>query len=54
MSISDKLHTQFMSLQGKGEKVPEIPAEVRRGVKDYRKAVFKQVTPVLEKVAIMR
>ena len=36
--------------QMKGEKVPEIPVEVRRGIKEYRKMVAKQVIPVLEKV----
>ena len=39
-------------LQGKGEKMPEIPADIKRGIQDYRKAVHKQVTPVLEKVTI--
>jgi hypothetical protein len=34
----------------KGEKVPEIPTEIRKGIKEYRKKVTKQVWPVIEKV----
>ncbi|XP_060591775.1 DNA ligase 1-like isoform X2 [Ruditapes philippinarum] len=33
----------------KGEKVPEIPTEIRKGIKEYRKKVTKQVWPVIEK-----
>jgi len=34
----------------KGEKMPEVPLEVRKGIKEYRKRVTKQVVPVIEKV----
>lgn len=33
----------------KGETFPEIPVEVRKGIKEYRKAVCKKVTPVIER-----
>ncbi|XP_052793982.1 putative uncharacterized protein MYH16 isoform X2 [Mya arenaria] len=33
----------------KGEKLPEVPVEVRQGIKEYRKKVAKQVWPVIEK-----
>ena len=36
--------------QGKGEKVPDVPVDIKRGIKDYRKTVSKQVIPVIEKV----
>lgn len=30
--------------------MPEVPVEVRKGIKEYRKRVIKQVWPVIEKV----
>lgn len=40
--------------RGKGEKVHEIPADVRKGIQDYRKSVFKQVAPVVEKEIVIK
>lgn len=40
----------FSCSQVKGEKFPEVPTEIRKGIKEYRKRVMKQVWPVLEKV----
>lgn len=39
------------SYQVKGEKLPEVPVEIRKGIKEYRKKVTKQVWPVIEKVS---
>lgn len=38
----------------KGEKVPELPTEVRKGIKEYRKKVTKQVWPVIEKEVLTK
>ncbi|KAL4230262.1 hypothetical protein ACF0H5_010648 [Mactra antiquata] len=36
----------------KGDKRPEVPTEIRKGIKDYRKRVMKLVWPVIEKEII--
>lgn len=36
--------------QVKGEKLPEIPVEIKKGIKEYRKKLTKHVWPVIEKV----
>lgn len=38
----------------KGEKMPEIPTEVKKGIKEYRKKVTKQVWPVIEKEVLSK
>ncbi|KAH3830594.1 uncharacterized protein LOC127877437 isoform X1 [Dreissena polymorpha] len=38
----------------KGEKMPEVPVEVKKGIKEYRKKVAKQVVPVIEKEVLAK
>lgn len=49
ISKSQKTKKSMTFPRGKGDNIPDVPAEIKRGIQDYRKAVFKQVTPVIEK-----
>ncbi|XP_053400625.1 myosin-9-like [Mercenaria mercenaria] len=50
----DNPKRSLSSSKVKGEKLPEIPAEVRKGIKEYRKKVTKQVWPVIEKEVLSK